>query len=145
FWKTVKQVPNQNQTIRFMIDRKEITYIVDMFCSTLKLPVETPTQPFIEPSSLEYIQPFLKIISYQWIEPETRNENPETINNDDKEEKKYDKKDDDDNADHNDHSLVRKKVMGSVDTKNEKMQTLIPSPLDPVRHTYLHIRPFLRN
>nr|GFA48505.1 hypothetical protein [Tanacetum cinerariifolium] len=79
------------------------------------------------------------------IEPETRNENPETINNDDKEEKKYDKKDDDDNADHNDHSLVRKKVMGSVDTKNEKMQTLIPSPLDPVRHTYLHIRPFLRN
>ncbi|GJU32950.1 hypothetical protein Tco_1176539 [Tanacetum coccineum] len=58
FWKTIKHDPNQNHTIRFIVDKQEITYTVDMFRSTLKLPVETPEQPFIEHASLEYIQPF---------------------------------------------------------------------------------------
>ncbi|GJZ86591.1 hypothetical protein Tco_0658201 [Tanacetum coccineum] len=30
-WKTVKQVPNVNETIRFMVDIEEITYTMDMF------------------------------------------------------------------------------------------------------------------
>ncbi|GJS49470.1 hypothetical protein Tco_0599591 [Tanacetum coccineum] len=46
-------------------DRKEITYTVDMFRSTLQLPVETPNNPFIAPATLDYIQPFMKIINYQ--------------------------------------------------------------------------------
>ncbi|GJS77381.1 retrovirus-related pol polyprotein from transposon TNT 1-94 [Tanacetum coccineum] len=62
---TVKQVPNANETIRFMVDKEEIIYTVDIFRSTLKLPVETPEQPFIPPATLEYIQPFLKIVGYQ--------------------------------------------------------------------------------
>ncbi|GKG17897.1 hypothetical protein Tco_0372195, partial [Tanacetum coccineum] len=65
FWRTVKQVPNANETIRFMVDKQEITYTVDMFRATLKLLVETPEQPFIPPADFDYIQPFLKILGYQ--------------------------------------------------------------------------------
>ncbi|GKD07694.1 hypothetical protein Tco_1187379 [Tanacetum coccineum] len=46
---TVKQVPNANESIRFMVDKKDIIYTVDMFRATLKLPVETLEQPFIPP------------------------------------------------------------------------------------------------
>ncbi|GJX20216.1 hypothetical protein Tco_0222893 [Tanacetum coccineum] len=60
-----KQVPNTNGTFRFVINKKEITYTVDMFRATLKLPVETPKKPFILPATLEFIQPFIKIIGYQ--------------------------------------------------------------------------------
>nr|GEV94867.1 hypothetical protein [Tanacetum cinerariifolium] len=67
FWKTVKQVPNANGTIRFMIDRKEITYTIDMFRATLKLLVETPDNLFIKPTDLKFIQRFLKIIAYEGI------------------------------------------------------------------------------
>ncbi|GKC24105.1 hypothetical protein Tco_1026255 [Tanacetum coccineum] len=38
-----------------------------MFRSTLKLPVETPNHPFIIPTTLKYIQPFLNIVGYQGI------------------------------------------------------------------------------
>ncbi|GJZ15272.1 hypothetical protein Tco_0550949 [Tanacetum coccineum] len=38
-----------------------------MFRSTLKLPLETPNHPFIIPTTLKYIQPFLKIVGYQGI------------------------------------------------------------------------------
>nr|GEW37013.1 uncharacterized mitochondrial protein AtMg00810-like [Tanacetum cinerariifolium] len=64
-WKTINQVPNENETIRFMVHKEEITYTVDMFCATFKLLVETPEQPFIAPASLKIIQPFLKIFGYQ--------------------------------------------------------------------------------
>ncbi|GKB14400.1 hypothetical protein Tco_0848323 [Tanacetum coccineum] len=47
FWKSVKLVVNANETIRFKMDRQEVTYTVDMFCATLKLLVETPAHPFI--------------------------------------------------------------------------------------------------
>ncbi|GJW87185.1 hypothetical protein Tco_0162525 [Tanacetum coccineum] len=69
---TVKQVPNHNETIHFMVDKQEITYTVDTFCVTLKIPVETPEQPFIPPASLEYIQPFLKIVGYQGLVDKVR-------------------------------------------------------------------------
>nr|GEU34992.1 hypothetical protein [Tanacetum cinerariifolium] len=48
-----------------MIDKEEITYIVDMFCATLKLPMETLEQPFIPLAYLDYIKPFFKILGYQ--------------------------------------------------------------------------------
>nr|GEX82922.1 hypothetical protein [Tanacetum cinerariifolium] len=67
FWKTVKQVLNEHETIRFMFDNETITYTSDMFRATLKLPVKTPKQPFIPPATLEYIQPFLNIIGYQGL------------------------------------------------------------------------------
>ncbi|GJS62035.1 hypothetical protein Tco_0656819 [Tanacetum coccineum] len=60
FWKTTKQMPNANETTCFMVDKEEITYTVDMFCSTLKLLVETPEQPFIPPATLKFIQHFLR-------------------------------------------------------------------------------------
>ncbi|GJW02611.1 hypothetical protein Tco_1561467 [Tanacetum coccineum] len=66
-WKTVKQVSNANETIRFMIDMKDITYTMDMFCSILKLPVEAPNHQFIASATLKYIQPFLKIVGYGGI------------------------------------------------------------------------------
>ncbi|GKB09950.1 hypothetical protein Tco_0843873 [Tanacetum coccineum] len=50
-----------------MVDKQEITYIVDMFYATLKLLVETPEQPFIELGNLKFIQPFLKIVGYQGL------------------------------------------------------------------------------
>nr|GEV09729.1 hypothetical protein [Tanacetum cinerariifolium] len=44
-----------------VVDRQEITYTIDMFRDTLKLPGETPCHPFIAPTTLKFIQPFLKI------------------------------------------------------------------------------------
>ncbi|GKC28649.1 hypothetical protein Tco_1035943 [Tanacetum coccineum] len=41
FWKTVRKEPDTKDTIRFMLDTQEITYTMDMFRDTLKLPVET--------------------------------------------------------------------------------------------------------
>ncbi|GJX39356.1 hypothetical protein Tco_0252659 [Tanacetum coccineum] len=48
-----------------MVDKEEIPYTMDMFCATLKIPVETPKQPLIPPTTLEYIPPFLMIVDYQ--------------------------------------------------------------------------------
>ncbi|GKE52800.1 hypothetical protein Tco_1487956 [Tanacetum coccineum] len=67
FWNTVKLVPNVNDTICFTIDRETITYTVDMFCDTLKLPVEIPDHPLIEPAYLKFIQRFLTIVGYEGI------------------------------------------------------------------------------
>ncbi|GJW80757.1 hypothetical protein Tco_0144732 [Tanacetum coccineum] len=67
FWKTVKQVSDANNTIRFTINRETITYIVDMFRSTLQLLVETPNNPFVELEDLKFIQRFLKIVGYEVI------------------------------------------------------------------------------
>ncbi|GJT71446.1 hypothetical protein Tco_1030732 [Tanacetum coccineum] len=73
------------------------------------------------------------------IEPGSHKKNPEVVdyddvddnvdkekNNDDVEEKKYNKNDD--NNDHGDHTLIRGEVSGSLETRNENMQTPIPSP-----------------
>ncbi|GJV15641.1 hypothetical protein Tco_1360964 [Tanacetum coccineum] len=64
FRKIVRQVLNANETICFMVDTQEITYTMDMFHATLKLPMKTPEQPFIPPPNFDYIQPFLKILGY---------------------------------------------------------------------------------
>ncbi|GJW54137.1 hypothetical protein Tco_0098222, partial [Tanacetum coccineum] len=65
FWKTIRLVVNANEEIRFMVDKKETTYTVDMFRSTLKLLVETPKNPFVALANMKFIQPLLKIVRYQ--------------------------------------------------------------------------------
>ncbi|GJX95764.1 hypothetical protein Tco_0351562 [Tanacetum coccineum] len=49
FWKTVSKVPYIKDTIKFKLDTHEIVYTVDMFRSTLKLPMETLENLFIAP------------------------------------------------------------------------------------------------
>nr|GEW75419.1 reverse transcriptase domain-containing protein [Tanacetum cinerariifolium] len=61
----VSKVVTTKDTIRFMLDKKEITYTVDIFRSTLQLPVKTPKNPFIALAIIEYIQPFMKNVGYQ--------------------------------------------------------------------------------
>ncbi|GKB45462.1 hypothetical protein Tco_0896215 [Tanacetum coccineum] len=63
FWKTVRQVSNANETIHFMVDKEDITYIMDMFRASLKLPVESPKQPFIPPAR-GYQGPIKKVSAF---------------------------------------------------------------------------------
>ncbi|GJS72041.1 hypothetical protein Tco_0704882 [Tanacetum coccineum] len=67
FWKTVNKVPDTKDTIRFKLDTQDIVYTVDIFCDTLKLPVETPENPFIAPVNIEVIQSFMQRVGYQGI------------------------------------------------------------------------------
>ncbi|GJR10913.1 hypothetical protein Tco_0793565 [Tanacetum coccineum] len=68
------------------------------------------------------------------IEPRSHKKNPKTVDVDDenekekKDDKKDDDNDDDNNDDHTDHTLVKAQMAGSLETRNKKMQTLIPSP-----------------
>ncbi|GJX72706.1 retrovirus-related pol polyprotein from transposon TNT 1-94 [Tanacetum coccineum] len=67
------------------------------------------------------------------IEPRSHKEHPETVDDDENEEEKKDEKKDGDNDDdvdddHTNHTLDKTQDMGSLETRNEKMQTLIPSP-----------------
>nr|GEW69240.1 hypothetical protein [Tanacetum cinerariifolium] len=90
--------------------------------------------------------------SYTRIEPGSHKENPKVVNDYDdvnkteKEDKKDEKKDDDaekktnddvqkkddaeekDNNDHTDHALVGSQATSSLENRNEKMQTPIPTP-----------------
>nr|GEU89146.1 hypothetical protein [Tanacetum cinerariifolium] len=47
--------------------RHEIVYTVDIFRSTLKLPVETAKNPFIATATMKFIQPFMQIVGYQGV------------------------------------------------------------------------------
>ncbi|GJV03789.1 hypothetical protein Tco_1337358 [Tanacetum coccineum] len=64
-WMMVKQVLNANDIIRFMVEKENIIYTLDMFRTALKLPTETAKKPFIPPTDFPYIKEFLKIIGYQ--------------------------------------------------------------------------------
>ncbi|GJZ38134.1 hypothetical protein Tco_0584325 [Tanacetum coccineum] len=80
-----------------------------------------------------------------WIEPESHKENPKVVEDDDDVsviEKKDDEKKDDnaekaddaeekDDDDQTDHALVRPQAEGSMETRNEQMQTPIPTPNRP--------------
>nr|GEY53220.1 hypothetical protein [Tanacetum cinerariifolium] len=59
FWQTVHKVPNTKDIIIFKLDTQEITYTVDMFRAILKLPVETPDNPFLAPVTIEIIKSFM--------------------------------------------------------------------------------------
>ncbi|GJR26630.1 hypothetical protein Tco_1102862 [Tanacetum coccineum] len=81
---------------------------------------------------------------------EGEDEESYAIDDDDVDDKKDENKDDDDDEDddiydHDDHTLVRNNVTRSSKDRNEKMQTPIPSPLDPIGQTYPRIRLFLKN
>ncbi|GJR98554.1 hypothetical protein Tco_0270728 [Tanacetum coccineum] len=67
FWKTVSKVPDTNDTIKFKMDRQEIVYTMDMFRSTLDLPVETTENLFMAPTKMKFIQPFMQIVGYQGV------------------------------------------------------------------------------
>ncbi|GKA01599.1 hypothetical protein Tco_0674264 [Tanacetum coccineum] len=67
FWQIVHKVPNTKDTIRFKMDTQEITYIVDMFRATLKLPVETPDKPFVAPVTIKIIESFMYKVGYQGV------------------------------------------------------------------------------
>ncbi|GJV42485.1 hypothetical protein Tco_1420925 [Tanacetum coccineum] len=64
---TVNKVPDTKDTIRFKLDTQDIVYTVDIFCDTLKLPVETPENPFIAPVNIEVIQSYMQRVGYQGI------------------------------------------------------------------------------
>ncbi|GJS68228.1 hypothetical protein Tco_0682793 [Tanacetum coccineum] len=71
------------------------------------------------------------------LEPESHKEKSEIVDDDDEEEEeKKDDKKDDDNDEHDDQALVKNKVTGSSEVRNEKMQIPIPSPPRSPR-TYL--------
>nr|GEW09060.1 hypothetical protein [Tanacetum cinerariifolium] len=67
FWQIVHKVHDTKDTIRFKLDTQEITYIVDMFRATLKLPVETPDNPFVAPVTIEIIESFMNRVGYQVV------------------------------------------------------------------------------
>ncbi|GJR28636.1 hypothetical protein Tco_1104868 [Tanacetum coccineum] len=67
FWKTVSKVSDTKDTIKFKMDSKEITYIVDMFCDTLKLLVETLDNLFIAPVNIKVIESFMQTVGYQGV------------------------------------------------------------------------------
>ncbi|GJU38365.1 hypothetical protein Tco_1191322 [Tanacetum coccineum] len=66
-WKIVHKVPNTKDTIRFKFDTQDITYTVDMFRDTLKLPVETPENLFVVPATIEIIESFMHTIGYSFF------------------------------------------------------------------------------
>ncbi|GKD11050.1 putative reverse transcriptase domain-containing protein [Tanacetum coccineum] len=51
----------------FKLDTQEIMYIVDMFCDTLKLPLETPDNLFVAPVNIEIIESFMQRVGYQGV------------------------------------------------------------------------------
>ncbi|GKC57604.1 hypothetical protein Tco_1085202 [Tanacetum coccineum] len=63
----INKVPDTKDTIKFKLDSQEITYIVDMFHDTLKLPVETPDNPFIAPVNIKVIESFMQTVGYQGV------------------------------------------------------------------------------
>ncbi|GJX67673.1 hypothetical protein Tco_0303400 [Tanacetum coccineum] len=75
-------MPNANNIISFTIDKETITYIVDMFRSTLQLPVETPDNPYIELADLKFVQRILKIVGYEGIVDKSLEENYHSIKDD---------------------------------------------------------------
>ncbi|GJR87755.1 ribonuclease H-like domain-containing protein [Tanacetum coccineum] len=64
---TVHKVPNTKDTIRFKLDTQKITYTLDMFRATLKLPVEIPDNPFVAPVTIEIIESFMNKVGYQRV------------------------------------------------------------------------------
>ncbi|GJR41229.1 hypothetical protein Tco_1216913 [Tanacetum coccineum] len=85
------------------------------------------------------------------IEPESHKENPKVVADDDVTKRKDDEKDEDevkdddvektdnaaeekDNDDHTNHTLVGTHATGSIETRNEQMQTPIPTPTRSTRN-----------
>nr|GEV83081.1 hypothetical protein [Tanacetum cinerariifolium] len=67
------KVYDTKDTIKFKLDTQEITYTVDMFRDTLKLPVENPDNPFITPVTIRTTESFMKTIGYQGVVDKKKN------------------------------------------------------------------------
>nr|GEV41747.1 hypothetical protein [Tanacetum cinerariifolium] len=68
FWKTVSKVPDTKDTSKFKLDSQEISYTVDMFRDTLKLPMKTLDNPFIAPVNIKVIESFMQTVGYQGVD-----------------------------------------------------------------------------
>ncbi|GJT04724.1 hypothetical protein Tco_0839186 [Tanacetum coccineum] len=63
------------------------------------------------------------------LEPKSHKDKPKTIDDEEEEKKKKDdKKDGDDSDDHTDYASIKDRVIGSLEIRQEKMHTPIPSP-----------------
>ncbi|GKC13398.1 hypothetical protein Tco_1010180 [Tanacetum coccineum] len=63
----INMVSDTKDTIKFKLDSQEITYTVEMFCDTLKLPEETLDNPFIAPVNIKVIESFMQTVGYQGV------------------------------------------------------------------------------
>nr|GEU69579.1 hypothetical protein [Tanacetum cinerariifolium] len=73
FWKIVHKVPDTKDTMRFKLDTQEITYTMDMFRDTLKLPVETPDNPFVTPITIKTIESLMQTVGYEGVVDKKKN------------------------------------------------------------------------
>ncbi|GKA43658.1 retrovirus-related pol polyprotein from transposon TNT 1-94 [Tanacetum coccineum] len=67
FWRTVSKVLDTEDTIKFMLDTEKFTYIMDMFCDSLHLPVETPKNLFVTLVNIQTIEAFMNRVGYQGV------------------------------------------------------------------------------
>ncbi|GJS31632.1 ribonuclease H-like domain-containing protein [Tanacetum coccineum] len=65
--RSVRKVPDNEDTIKFMLDTKEFTYTVDMFRVTLHFPVETHENPFVASINIQTIEAFRNTVGYQGV------------------------------------------------------------------------------
>ncbi|GJY76688.1 hypothetical protein Tco_0481804 [Tanacetum coccineum] len=65
FWYTIRQVEEYKETIRFMIDQREVHFTLDMFRKLLNFPEATIANPFMLPSDFTTIKKFMKMIGYE--------------------------------------------------------------------------------
>nr|GEV12383.1 ribonuclease H-like domain-containing protein [Tanacetum cinerariifolium] len=63
----ISKVPDTKDTIRFKLDTQDIVYTIDMFCDTIKLPVETPNNLFVAPVNIEINESFMHTVGYQGV------------------------------------------------------------------------------
>ncbi|GJY41156.1 hypothetical protein Tco_0428426 [Tanacetum coccineum] len=61
------EVPDTEDTIKFLLDTEQFIYTVDMFRDTLNLPVETPENPFVAPTNIHTIEAFMNRVGYQGV------------------------------------------------------------------------------
>ncbi|GKA27348.1 putative reverse transcriptase domain-containing protein [Tanacetum coccineum] len=65
--RTVSKVPDTEDTIKFLLNTEQFIYTVDMFRDTLKLPVETPENPFVASANIHTIEKFMNRVGYQGV------------------------------------------------------------------------------
>ncbi|GKA91167.1 hypothetical protein Tco_0813037 [Tanacetum coccineum] len=63
----MSKVLDTKDTIRFKLDTQDIVYSVDMFRTTLQLPVETLENLFVAPVNIETIESFMHRVGYQGV------------------------------------------------------------------------------
>ncbi|GJY72628.1 hypothetical protein Tco_0476331, partial [Tanacetum coccineum] len=66
------EVPDTEDTIKFLLDTEQFIYTVDMFRDTLNLPVETPENPFVAPTNIHTIEAFMNRVGYQGVVDKTK-------------------------------------------------------------------------